>query len=243
MKRVGLAVCVSVSIVCFASGCKHKADEETRFTIARKAMVDSLATSHALSDKALIAAFAETPRQKFVTADSEAQAYQDAPLAADRLRWTPAPTACAMALQALQLRPGVTVLQLGPDDGYRPAVMSHIARNVYVMVLNEASAAALKQELANAGVGNVSVKAGDTAQGWAEHGPYDAILADCDPGHLPDGLADQLKPNGHLVTMRGPVAKELQVLTRDKRRQEMTLAATVPIPQGAFQSTASVPVR
>jgi protein-L-isoaspartate(D-aspartate) O-methyltransferase len=240
MKRELVFCAVVVFLGFTASGCSQKSDEAIRFTTARKAMVEGLVTSKVVTNKELIGALATTPRQKFVAEQVQDQAYADVPLAADSSRYVPAPTACAVALEAVQPRAGENILQIGLDDGYRPAVLARIAKSVHIVVLSDASVAALKRELDAAGCTNVSVKAGDTAQGWADHAPYDAIITDCDPNQVPEMLADQLKPNGRLVSVRGVIPREVTVMAKDKRHAEMALVAQVPVPQSSFQSTASV---
>jgi protein-L-isoaspartate(D-aspartate) O-methyltransferase len=75
------------------------------------------------------------------------------------------------------------------------------------------------------------VKAGDGYFGWAEHGPYDAILVKEALDHLPPPLVAQLKPGGRMVVPIGPSAgaQDLMLIEKDA--------------QGNLHRTRHLPVR
>ncbi len=50
---------------------------------------------------------------------------------------------------------------------------------------------------------NVTVEMGNAAEGWARHGPYDAILLTGSVGRLSDELRRQLAPGGRLLAVVG----------------------------------------
>lgn len=64
-----------------------------------------------------------------------------------------------------------------------------------------AEAAALR--LAEAGVRNVRVETGNAADGWPDHGPYDAIMISSALPVLPQAFLNSLKVGGRLAAIVG----------------------------------------
>jgi protein-L-isoaspartate(D-aspartate) O-methyltransferase len=121
---------------------------------------------------------------------------------------------------ALALRGGETVLEVGTGSGYQAAVLAEIAARVYtieiVAPLADAAAALLKR----VGYANVEVRAGDGYQGWPEAAPFDAIMVTAAAPRIPEPLKQQLKDGGRLILPLGDEWQELVVVTRRGDRFE-----------------------
>jgi protein-L-isoaspartate(D-aspartate) O-methyltransferase len=67
------------------------------------------------------------------------------------------------------------------------------------------------------GYRNVSVKAADGYFGWAEKGPFDAIIVTCAAGFVPPPLTRQLKTNGVMILPLGSPygTQQLVLITKD----------------------------
>ena len=77
-----------------------------------------------------------------------------------------------------------------------------------------------RQRLASLGYDNVRFHVGDGTLGWAENGPYDAILVTAGSPVVPPPLLDQLGDGGRLVLPLG--SAENQQVCRVRRSGEET---------------------
>jgi len=80
---------------------------------------------------------------------------------------------------------------------------------------------------------NIRSKHDDGRVGWAEHGPYDAIVVTAAAPALVDALVEQLAVGGRLVApVGGPGAQSLIQLTRrdDGSVEQQVLAPVTFVP-------------
>ena len=159
-------------------------------------------------------------REDFVPADKRDLAFADLeiPLGAGPGQTMLAPKIEARMLQELGLKATDTVLEIGTGSGYMAALLAAKAEFVYTVEIDPALVELARQNLAKAGVANVSVDIGDAAQGWSLYAPYDAIVVSASMPVLPDALRRQLKIGGRLVAIVGesPVMQVLLVTRTDE---------------------------
>ena len=71
-----------------------------------------------------------------------------------------------------------------------------------------------KQNFERAGITNVTIERGDGAKGWAQRGPYDAIVVSGSLPAVPDVLLKQLRVGGKLAVVVGEApVMEAQLIT------------------------------
>ena len=159
-------------------------------------------------------------REDFVPTDKRDLAFADLeiPLGAVPGQTMLAPKIEARMLQELGLKATDTVLEIGTGSGYMAALLAAKAEFVYTVEIDPALVELARQNLAKAGVANVSVDIGDGAQGWSLYAPYDAIVVSASTPVLPDALRRQLKIGGRLVAIVGesPVMQVLLVTRTDE---------------------------
>jgi protein-L-isoaspartate(D-aspartate) O-methyltransferase len=188
-------------------------------------------------DARVLAAMGKVPRHEFVAEPLARYAYEDTPLPIDFEQNLTQPFIAALMTHLLNVEPGDTVFETGTDSGYQAAVLAELGAHVYSVEVIEPLAAAAAERLKRLDYRDVTVKAGDGYFGWAEHGPYDAILVKEALDHVPLPLIGQLKPGARMVVPIGPAAgaQELTVIEKDeegKVRRTSVLPVTFSPLQG-----------
>ncbi|MFI8985307.1 methyltransferase domain-containing protein [Streptomyces antimycoticus] len=135
-----------------------------------------------------------------------AGAYADAPLATrvrdgELITSSSQPSLMARMLQALQVRDGDRVLEIGAGTGYNAALLAHRLGDTHVTTLDldpEITEAA-RNHLAAAGF-RPAVVTGDGARGCPRHAPYDRIIATCAVASIPSAWIGQCRPGALILT-------------------------------------------
>lgn len=167
-------------------------------------MVESQIKSRGISDERVLAAMLEVPRVAFVPPEYRQFAYADCPLPIPAGQTISQPYMVAAMSEFLQLNTHSKVLEVGTGCGYQTAVLAKLAGAVYsVEILDELSRGA-QAVLKSLGFGNIHFKVGDGWFGWAEQGPFDAIMVTAAPDQIPSPLLAQLKPGGRMIIPIGP---------------------------------------
>jgi protein-L-isoaspartate(D-aspartate) O-methyltransferase len=187
----------------------------------RDSMVTEQVEARGVRDPLVLAALRTVPRHVFVPPSSAEEAYGDHPLPIGHGQTISQPYIVAFMTEALGLKGGETVLEVGTGSGYQAAVLSHIAKQVYSIEIVAPLAAEARERLARVGYRNVQVRSADGYQGWAEVGPFDAIVVTAAAPKVPEPLKAQLKEEGgRLVIPVGEESQELMVITRRGDRFE-----------------------
>jgi protein-L-isoaspartate(D-aspartate) O-methyltransferase len=114
------------------------------------------------------------------------------------------------------LAPGESVLEIGTGSGYHAAVLARLAERVLTIEIVPGLALRARRTLAELGIDNVVVRAGDGYGGWPEEAPFDAIVLTAAPPEVPQPLLDQLAEGGRLVAPVGEGMQQLTVITRTR---------------------------
>lgn len=182
---------------------------------ARHNMIEQQIRPWDVLDNTVLSLIADVPREEFVPAEFHNLAFADIniPLANGAVMMSPKLE--ARMLQALDIKPTETALEIGTGSGYVTALLSKLARHVYSVDIEEDFVNAARNKLNDDGVVNVTIEQGDAAAGWAQHGPYDVIAVTGSLPVLPDGLRESLKVGGRLFVIEGdsPVM-EAKLITR-----------------------------
>ena len=175
----------------------------TDFGHARTTMVDNQLRTSGITDRRVLGAMGEVPRERFVAPARQALAYIDEaqPMGEGRKLGAPAPFGKLVQLAAISHTD--KVLDLGCGSGYSAAVLAQLAASVVAVESNAVLAAAAKSTLASLGVGNVEVVEGDLESAGKGKGPFDVIVIEGVAEAVPDGLFSQLTPEGRVVALIG----------------------------------------
>src|SRR4051795_13263022 len=168
----------------------------------RRQMVERQLRGRDIEDQRVLEAMARVPRESFVPAGERRRAYADAALPIGHGQTISQPYMVARIAEALALRPGERVLDVGTGSGYQAAVLAELGAEVVTIERIPELAEQARRNLAEAGY-EVDVRVGDGTLGVPELAPFDAIAVAAAAPALPQALYEQLRPRGRLVVPVG----------------------------------------
>lgn len=179
-------------------------------------MVKHQIEARGVKSRRVLEAMRTVPRELFLPAALHEFAYEDAPLPIAGNQTISQPYIVAMMIDALDLKGGENVLDIGTGSGYAAAVLSCIAARVYSVERIVQLAEDAKAVFQAHGFNNIHVMQGDGTRGWPEHAPYDAIIVAAGGPMVPESLKNQLKIGGRLIIPVGfdQFSQELIRVTR-----------------------------
>ena len=185
----------------------------TDFRQLRYDLVDSLIRRGYLKTDTAIQALRSTPREFFVPEDVRNASYVDHPLEIGEGQTISAPHMVAIMAEALDLKPGHKVLEIGAGSGYHAAVVANMIGpegHVYTVERIHALVEMATFNIRAAGLSErVTVVEGDGSKGLAEHAPYDRIFVAAASPNIPRPLEKQLKEGGKILVPVGKFHQDL----------------------------------
>ncbi|MFE9400446.1 methyltransferase domain-containing protein [Streptomyces sp. NPDC006530] len=211
----------------------------------RRALVREIVAGGALADPAWRAAFEDVPRHLFVPYYYESAAggyvrlwgedpdparrerwltgaYADAPLATrmrdgELLSSSSQPSLMARMLEALDVRAGARVLEVGAGTGYNAALLCHRLGEAQVTTvdLDPEITESARAHLEAAGY-RPAVITGDGARGAPARAPFDRIMATCTVGSVPQDWPAQCRPGALILAPLATGLIRLEVTCPDR---------------------------
>lgn len=188
------------------------------FARARERMVEQQLVNRGIHDLGVLAAVSKVERHRFVAEALQARAYDDKPLPIGERQTISQPYMVGLMTEALELRDGARVLEVGTGCGYQTAVLAELAATVYTIERLAPLASMARQTLDASGYTNVVSRVGDGTLGWPDEAPFDAIIVTAGTPRVPRPLVAQLGLGGRLVFPIGE--EELQTLVRIRKEEE-----------------------
>ncbi len=182
----------------------------------RDRFVSRQVEARGVRDPLVLAAMRAVRRELFVPKALRDEAYDDTPLSIGSGQTISQPYIVAFMIEALALRGGEKVLEIGAGSGYAAAVLAEIGREVFTIERIGQLAERAARNLEAAGCANVHVRHADGTEGWIDEAPFDAILVSAGAPNVPRSLMQQLKIGAHMVVPVGsdPKSQELVRITR-----------------------------
>jgi protein-L-isoaspartate(D-aspartate) O-methyltransferase len=174
-------------------------------------MVDSQVRPSDITDRRIIRAMGQVPRELFVPDALQSIAYMDNPVPLGRglgARWLMEPRLFAKLLQLAEVPDGGRVLEIGTGTGYGCAVLAMMGCKATAVEESDELASGARAALNAVGKAPTDlsapmVRTGNLTLGAPEDGPFDAILVCGSIADIPPALFDQLKNGGRLVAIKG----------------------------------------
>jgi len=182
----------------------------------RASMVQVQIEARGVRDPRVMEAMRRVPRHRFVPAPLQSQAYGDYPLPIGQGQTISQPYIVAFMAEALGLKAGDRVLEVGSGSGYAAAVLAELGAEVYGIELEPKLHARSVATIQTLGCRRIDLRCGDGFHGWIEAAPFDAILLSCAAPEVPRPLWEQLKPDGRFLYPKGAegLAQELVLVTK-----------------------------
>ena len=112
------------------------------------------------------------------------------------------PSIMAEMLEALDVRAGDRVLEIGTGSGYNAALLCELtgAANVTTVDCDEELVRRARDRLGQAGYAP-AVALGDGFHGYLANAPYDRVIATCAVRQVPRAWVEQTRPGGRILAM------------------------------------------
>ncbi len=182
---------------------------------ARFNMIEQQIRPWDVLDQRVLDTLAAVPREEFVPERYRDLAFSDLNLPLDHGQVMMSPKLEGRLLQALDVQPSDSVLEVGTGSGYLSACLGRLAGSVLSVDLFEDFKFAAQKKAAAAGIDNVSYRVADAAAGWDPNSRFDCIAVTGSLPVLHRGFHDALAVGGRLFVIVGkPPVMEALLITR-----------------------------
>ncbi len=204
---------------------------------ARNNMIEQQIRPWDVLDQRVLELLRKVKREQFVPPARQAMAFMDIeiPLGHGAFMWQPKIE--ARVLQALKIKGGDHVLEIGTGSGYLAALLSRLAAEVTTVEIVPELQAFAEKNLEAHHLDNVKTELGDGARGWS--GTYDVIVLTGSVPILPEEIKHSLRSGGRLFAIVGDApAMQARLITSEGQgifRTETLFETNIAPLQNALQ--------
>jgi protein-L-isoaspartate(D-aspartate) O-methyltransferase len=184
-----------------------------------------------ITDQRVLDVMGNTPRHLFLDEALSHRAYEDTALPIGYGQTLSQPYIVARMTEVLLGAAGKLnrVLEVGTGSGYQTVILAQLVGEVLSVERIKALQGKARERIQLLGLRNVRLKHADGGFGWPEEGVFDGILSTAAPRQIPQGLLDQLAPNGVLVIPVGAEQQELKLVIREGDSNEFRTQTLEPV--------------
>lgn len=145
-----------------------------RFEEERRDMI-ALLRDRLITDEKILRAMVTVERHLFVPEPFTNKSYDDSALPIGKGQTISQPYTVAFMTQALGVRPGDRILEIGTGSGYQAAVLAVMGARVFSIERDLELLASARRMFDRLGY-RIATKGGDGTVGWNEFAPYNGII-------------------------------------------------------------------
>lgn len=181
----------------------------------------------------VLEAIKKIPRHHFVPKEYLKEAYENHPLPIGKGQTISQPYTVAFMLEALELKPGQKVLEIGTGSGYNAALIAELIKpgklytaEIYQTLIKKAKSILKKYS-------NIKVIKTDGSQGYQKEAPYDRIISTAAGPEIPKPWLAQLKEEGLIIAPIGTRFNQIVIkakkIKNKLKKQELGYFQFVPL--------------
>lgn len=189
---------------------------------SRERMVREQIEARGVSDPAVLNAMRTLPRHLFVEEALAYKAYSDGPLPIGEGQTISQPYIVALMSEMLEIKPGMTVLEIGTGSGFQAAVLAQMGADVYTVERIKKLFFAARKRFMDMRMFSVKLKLDDGTMGWGEEAPYDRIIVTAGGPEVPEPLIEQLADPGRMLIPVGTSKRVQSLILIEKKDGEVT---------------------
>ena len=193
---------------------------QVNLDLARQNMIEQQIRPWEVLNQQVLDTFSAIPREQFVPEAWRNMAFTDFSIPLDHGQVMMPPRLEGRFLQAIEVQPFESVLEVGTGSGYLTAALASLAKHVYSVDLHADFIERAAKHLAANNLNNVTLEQGDAANGWDAHGPYDVIVLTGSVPELPAAFRNALRIGGRLIAVVGgdPIMEVILVTHGDEQQ-------------------------
>ncbi len=170
---------------------------------ARDNMIKQQLRTWSVLDPKILALATEVPRENFVPEQYREMAFADIEIAIGHGQKMMAPKVEARILQALDIQPTDSILEIGSGSGYLTACLAHMGGKVTSIDIHDDFTAQARERLQQHGINNVEFITGNGLELAEELGPFDVIVLSGSLPKISEKLTRRLNMGGRLLGVAG----------------------------------------
>ena len=166
-------------------------------------------------DERVLELLEKTHREDFVPVRYRKMAFSDIAIPLDHDQSMMKPVVEGRLLQALEVKPDETVLEIGSGSGFITACLAQLAKHVVSVDVYEQFTNEVAAKLKDKDIHNVELETGNAMTGWQPEQAHDVLVVNGSVASIPDHFRGWVNPGGRIFIVCGDEpAMEAMLLTK-----------------------------